>query len=360
MPASPRRTPDHSEVLDHLLLGDAPRGRTSLAGRVEAGELVRIRRGCHVDADYLMAFPESWQRAEVVMVARIVGCARAWPRSTVVAGSSALLNGLPRARPYQDVHLVAPPSSCRGSRIRHLQAVEVRGRRIAPPGRLVIHPGGIEMGLAATVVDGVRALDVTGSVVSVVVRSPDEEGFVTACEGLRRLSRFDRRTPELSRLREATVRGLLLDRLDALPTGTRNLRRARWVVRRADAACDSVAEERLLHILRSAGVRGLRTQYLVVHPSGRYYLDIGIPGLLLDIEFDGARKYVEYSESVERALFEQRVRQHELEQLGWIVVRFAWPDLDSPVGVVRTIRGALRRHGRDLDIDPAMSFAAVA
>jgi len=358
MPPRLSRPPDHDEILGHLILtreGARPR---ALGRQVASGALVRIRPGCHLDADFLMSQPASWQRAEVIMVARILASSRAWSDSVAIGSSAALLHGLPRVWSYPDVHLEIPRATGHGQRPRVLPAVEVAGRLIAPPCRVHLHHAGHVRHMLAVDVRGTRVLAMEDAVLSTLLLDASEAGFVTACEGLRRMSGFTRRALDRSRLREARARQRLCDRLDALPARTRNRERARRLLERADAACDSVAEERLLFLLQSAGVQGLRTQHLVAHPTGKFYLDIGIPGLLLDIEFDGTAKYGNNPEIEQMVLDEQHQRAEALEAMGWVIVRFRWRELSDPAAVLHKIRAALRERGADLTIDPARALLA--
>lgn len=186
---------------------------------------------------------------------------------------------------------------------------------------------------------GVSVMDMESAVVSAALLNPDRLGFVAACEGLRVLSRFSRRHMDASHAREERVRQALLDTLAQTSPGSRNRRKAEWLLQHADGACESVAEQLLLFILRRGNVSGLRTQHQVAHALGNSSLDIAIPQRMLCLEFDGRIKY--RGPDWDSVRFDEALREQALRELGWIIIRFAWRDLSRPESVLARVRGAM-------------------
>ena len=103
-------------------------------------------------------------------------------------------------------------------------------------------------------------------------------------------------------------------------------------------------ERILLWILTAAGVEDFETQ-MVVECSGRvFYVDFGIPGLMIVIEFDGKTKYGVEVQEVLESLSRRDARQKLIEAEGFTVVRFEYGELRDPEGVIRELR--LRAGGR--------------
>ncbi|MFZ1381784.1 MAG: DUF559 domain-containing protein [Scrofimicrobium sp.] len=305
------------EVFEHVLFSaDIPH----LSKRMG---LVKIRQGCYVETDYLLSLKKPWDRERAVALARIVAYSRARKGTTAVGIAAGLLHGMNSSESIKTIDL-AVPGPGRGHR-ETLPPIVVGTESAAPACDLALHPAGQTAGMSKQKMFGVQVLSLEHTIISAVLLNPDESGFVTACEGMRMLGRFSRPSLDISRAREARVRKALLQKLEQTNPGSRNRRRAAWLLECADGACDSVAEELLLYHLCAGGLDGVRTQYLVAHPMGKYYLDFAVPELMLGIEFDGRMKY----QGPERDLvmLDQMERESELRRLGWRIVRFTWSDL---------------------------------
>ncbi|MFJ3958924.1 hypothetical protein [Arthrobacter sp. NPDC090010] len=129
----------------------------------------------------------------------------------------------------------------------------------------------------------------------------------------------------------------MLERL----TGHRGVVNARMVVDFADQRSQSVAESRSRLLFHLESLTAPVPQMAVMTPLGWRYLDFAWPDSMLAVEFDGEVKYFG-EKPTERALYEERLRERHLMELGWRFVRLSWADLDDPGGVRRRIKAALR------------------
>lgn len=337
----------HEEMLRHFRFSADVRSRTTLSRQAARGELAQIRRGCYVESEYLRSRDTTWEVAEVVMLARIVASARACPGSVAVGTSAALLHALSRFEPSDSVTL-ARSGRTHAPRRSILPAVVVGDDRFAPQGNLVVHHlSPVVIGTPEKILE-TQTASLDGTILSTALLSGRESGFVVACGGLARAGAFSRTEMDQSRLNERRVRSRLLRTLDQLPRRSRGISTAKWLLGAADAACESVGEQRLLYILRCAEVRGMKTQHLVAHRKGKYYLDMALPELMLGIEFDGQAKYGRTAEERLEAKSRELQREANLRAMGWEIVRFRWRDLDEPRNVLERVRMKLAKHRRVL------------
>lgn len=126
--------------------------------------------------------------------------------------------------------------------------------------------------------------------------------------------------------------------------GDRGVRRARDVLALTDARAESAGESVLRYAIITAGIPAPDLQIPVHTRLGRFRVDLGWPEVRLAVEFDGRAKYGAAPESVMQALVAEKRRQEAIEDEGWQVLRFMWPDLAHPEDIAARIRRALR-HG---------------
>jgi very-short-patch-repair endonuclease len=108
----------------------------------------------------------------------------------------------------------------------------------------------------------------------------------------------------------------------------------RMLVAAADRSA-SVAERRLVRMLRDAGCRG----WVCALPASGYLVDVAFPAARVGIEVDGWAWHMDAA----RALADKR-RQNALVRAGWTVLRYTWHDLvDRPHGVLAEIAHAVAR-----------------
>ena len=335
--------PTAEEVRSHMRFSSEERV-LNLSGRVRSGELVVVRRGAHLEGDYLGQFTLRWEFSEVVGLARAIAVLHdGWAAATGV--TAAMLHGIPRLREGGDVHVWSPQRS--GGQNPVLPPVVLPGTASVGPCRVVRHGGG-SGDVAPVEREGIRVLPLDVVVLSCCSTMPAPEAFVVACGALRSMSGYDKHRDVGGRLAEEAVRAGMLERISDLPSRARCRQVAREIVTAADAGCESVAEALLLWILRSHGVDAVVTQHRVTDGRHVFFIDLCIPGLMLAIEFDGRAKYGDDRNSVLDSFDHRDDRQKVLERMGYTVVRFRWNELADPEAVIAEIRTRLAHAGRDL------------
>ena len=132
----------------------------------------------------------------------------------------------------------------------------------------------------------------------------------------------------------------MFERLKGM-VGYRGVINARQVVELADPRSESVAESRARLLFHQENIPAPVPQWKVMTPLGQRYLDFAWPEEMVAAEFDGMVKYFG-GKPTDRALYEERLRERHLMELGWRFVRLTWSDLDRPGEVRRRITAALR------------------
>lgn len=311
--------------------------------RVTTGELFRIRPGVYLDREALDDLASPWELAETVALARLFSLVHNGPW-LAFGESAAMFHGLPRVTAPRDIHVLAPEPV--GGRIMGFDPVATPEGALVPAARVVRHhmPSLCD---PATFKGSASCVDLPTALVSMALTSPAPSAFVTTCLGLHTLAGGGPARDPSVRAAQESARARLLELLESVPPRVRGRGRAHAVIIHADGGCESVGEAALLWILLVAGVVGVRTQVPVSHPEGTYYIDIGIPGVLLALEFDGRAKYFDGSRGWHQRLAEKE-RQRYLESQGYVVLRYTWNDLASPSVILAEIERRLRQMGREL------------
>lgn len=118
--------------------------------------------------------------------------------------------------------------------------------------------------------------------------------------------------------------------------GVVNLRRA---LELGDPRSESMGETRTRFLLWFENIAMPVSQFPVMTDRGLRRLDFAWPDLKVALEFDGRVKYFG-SVPTDEAVFDERVRERRLMEVGWIFVRLDWKDLEDPAGVKRRIHAA--------------------
>ena len=130
------------------------------------------------------------------------------------------------------------------------------------------------------------------------------------------------------RRRAEEIRAELLARLERAGH-VRGYRRAHAVLKTIDPGCANPAEAALLWLVRSTCPFAVKTQVHIGVSGRHYYIDILIEDLHLIIEFDGVAKLGESRVEFEQAKREWVLRDQNLRDAGWQVIRVSWPDYDD-------------------------------
>ncbi len=283
-----------------------------LARAVRRRELLPLERGA-----YLAQPPtDEDQRHRARVAATVAG--RRVP-GTVSHASAALLHGLPLWQVvHQRVHVIRrPPAAGSGSTRVHLHVAQLPVQEV-------------------TEVGGIEATNVTRTVVDVARSVPFESGVVTADAALAR------------GLTERAGLMACLASMGPVPGS----RRAARVLAFADGRSESVGESRsrvLFHRLALPSP-GLQVRIVRRRDGGLVgrcdfgWEDHGTVG-----EFDGRVKYGRLlgpGQTAGDGVYAEKLREDELRDGGWQVVRWTWQELDRPALIGDRLRRAFARGRR--------------
>ena len=132
-------------------------------------------------------------------------------------------------------------------------------------------------------------------------------------------------------------RGDIERRLRLQSGRTGNVRLREILEQTADGA--AARSERILHrLLRQGGITGWRANVTIRFANGsKVVVDVGIRALKIAIEVDGMAYHV-----TPDRFQADRTKQNRLCQLGWIVLRFTWADLNErPDYVIDVLHSAI-------------------
>lgn len=137
----------------------------------------------------------------------------------------------------------------------------------------------------------------------------------------------------------------LRSRLRALSQVT-GIERVRRTLALADGRAESPGETRTRLIAVQAGIE-VDPQFVVRDEHGRFIarVDMKPRGYKVAIEFDGRAKYSMTSD-VEQAHWDEKQRFDALNDVGFVIVRVSWSQLDEPAPIVARIRAAMGRARR--------------
>lgn len=324
-------------IRSSLVVPDSHAAKDRIHRRTQKGELIRLLAGIYIPSARLAGLNLS-ERRTAVFIARMCALSLRYPDYVISGGAAAYLLGLPTDDQIERLTLYAPSRECPHqihfpvitidenerfsavtttvSRPRsQVPSIQYLGFRIATPTRVVV--------------DCARLLD-------------DRHGFPIACAGLARACQFDRFRQVESRARQEEARGEFHEALADTPLNTVGRERARWMIDRADAGCESPGESLVLLALLRAGIDGITTQEEVQVAGHTYFVDIALPNLKIAIEFDGRIKYGDTVDEVHESIEAEQRRQRNLERAGWTVIRIRWSDLRVIDEVVAQVLAAIR------------------
>lgn len=192
------------------------------------------------------------------------------------------------------------------------------------------HVGGVLPDHVVLRDDGLLVSSPHRTLLEVATASPLEQALVTADAGL-----------HSGQVRHAELRALV-DACRSWP-GARN---AGTVVSLADGRSESVGETRARLAMRDLG---FPTPELQVEICDRYGTLVGRVDFLFPeqntiVEFDGKVKYDgTYVAPSAEILYEEKLREDGLRELGYEVVRITWADLENPARIAALVRRAFER-----------------
>jgi hypothetical protein len=145
-------------------------------------------------------------------------------------------------------------------------------------------------------------------------------------------SQFSTFSQDECRQRAEEIRTDLLARLNRAGQ-VRGYRRARSILSAIDPGCANAAEAALLWIVRSICPFTVHTQVHIGVHGYHYYVDLLIEDLHIIIEFDGVTKLGETRDEFEQAKRNWVMRDQNLRDAGWQVIRISWPDYNDWEGL---------------------------
>jgi very-short-patch-repair endonuclease len=271
----------------------------TLRGWRRTGDVVRVRRDAYV-------LGEAWAGAgpEERLALRTRAVLATRPGDVASHQSALALHRLP----LHGVDLTTVDALTEATRVRLASGLRT-------------HPG--VDAVAHVVVDGYRCVPVAVAISQLVLRS----GLVAALVPLDAALHHGR--TDLDAVAAA---------LAATGASARRRDRAARVLTRADARAESPGETLTRTALVDAGL-AVRSQVDVHDSSGRL---VGRVDLLVGdrvvVEFDGALKYA--GAEGRDALVREKRREDALRELGHVVIRVVWADLERPDLLVRRVRRA--------------------
>ena len=278
------------------------------------GDLVSVRRGAYARDRPEDQTPEQAHRRLILATVPLLDAG-----AVVSHASAAVLHGLPTwSSAFDRVHLTRDRSG--------------GGRR-----RPVVHVHGAPLRAAdLAVVDGIAVTSLGRTVLDLARTVPMDQAVAAGDWAL-----------AVGLSRQELDRGLVS--MEHWP----GVRRARRVVgfldQRSESAGESVSRLRMVQ----DGLPLPELQREIFGPDGRLVarVDFCWDEQKTIGEFDGKIKYGQLlnpGQSIEQVVFEEKVREDALRDLGWQVVRWLWRDLYRP-GVLRDrVLRAFARSGGDL------------
>lgn len=282
------------------LIGATTGGYARLARQVQAGELVRLRRGV-VAENTALTPTETLRRA-------IEASAPFLRRGTWFSHrSAALIHGLPAVIHAGDLVEVVRTFGGHGNTSRHLRA---RAATLVPG--------------EATWVDGLPVTSLTRTVLDLVRMLPFTEAVMIADSALR-----------LGADRNELLAGV---------GDGRGCRKAERALLFADPASESPAESESRARIALAGLPVPEIQAVIRTPSGRFIARADFLWRAKKVigEYDGEGKYTgEYGTAPLDVVQQEKERQAALEAEGYLVLRWGKKVLRQPGELERRVRRAL-------------------
>lgn len=278
-------------------------GRRDVERAVGAGDVVRVRRNALVEGS-LWTESKPWERHELRALA-VAGALGSTPPLVLTHHSALAVRGI-------EVHGV-------DDRVHVARIGQGRGRTDAG---LASHRP-LAVALTSKHLDVLTVLPAVACV-QVAALFGAEAGLVSADDALHR--------------------GLLTPQ--DLQAAMASLRPQRWsrepasMVALTDDRAESAAESRTRWALKTLGFRMPEPQVEILDERGEFVarVDFLYADIKLVIEVDGRLKY-----DTPQALWDEKLREDRLRELGYTIVRLTWADLDDPQVVQdKVLRGATR------------------
>lgn len=144
-------------------------------------------------------------------------------------------------------------------------------------------------------------------------------------------------------LRNGIPRDVLAQEARALDKH-RGIRIFRAALDFARGESESAGESLTRDLIAVCNIAAPQLQFQLATRHGNYRADFAWPEYKVVLEFDGEGKYFNYRPTQE-VLRNERIRENELIELGWTVIRIGWKDLFNEHRFKTRLTAALRKGG---------------
>lgn len=273
---------------------------------IDAGKILRVRRGCYVPAQAWNQLASEQQGLLSIVIHHHASLPYASGTLVYSHTSAARLHGLRLWKADERIHLTQPFKASRGGNA----ADVVPHTAQLQPGTVTEKYGLPVSTLEQTVVDCSRTLRYESALIvaeHALLLGANRQVMLSAAHELR---------------------------------GHKNVGNTRLVLESASALSESAGETRTLDFLRRMRIPLPIQQVEVRTQHGLHRLDFAWEECKLALEFDGKTKYFDYGPTDE-AIFQERRREKALMADGWTIVRIEWSDLAKEAALKRRILTAL-------------------
>lgn len=280
-----------------------------IASGVQAGDLVRLRRGCYIRGS-TWAAQKPWVRSRQLIAAHAHGTLTTSGGGFVYSHTSAArLHGLFLWGVDDLVHISQESAPSRTS----------HGRDVMP------HTRALAAGDIAFV-DGLTCTGMERTVVDCCLMLNYRQSLVLMDHALRKGADAEK-----------------IGRMSASLAGRNGVLALRRALENADARSESPGETLTRELIHRLRIEPPELQVPVWSAGGRYRLDFAWRKKKVALEFDGKVKYFDF-EPTDEAIYKERQREKALAEEGWTFIRIKWQDLfqehDFKMRVLRALRAA--------------------
>ncbi|MHA7304028.1 type IV toxin-antitoxin system AbiEi family antitoxin domain-containing protein [Arthrobacter sp. TMN-49] len=314
VPAAPlglqTRLPPGEHAWRSRQLNDAGLNAGSIRALVGAGILHKARRGCYVRASYWNALDPADQARTLVFLHAHAAVASERAYSVYSHVSAARLHQLPLWNADSFIHVTR---TAKNSTVQRASDVKVHCRPLPAD--------------QCTIVDGLLATTVLRTTVDCALTMSYKQALILMDHALHT------GVPRSALEREARA----LDK-------HRGIRIFRAALAFATGDSESAGETLTRDLLSVCNIEPAQLQFKLTTRHGDYRADFAWPGYKVILEFDGEGKYFNYRPTQE-VLRAERIRENELIELGWTVIRIGWKDLFNEHLFKSRLLSALRKGG---------------
>jgi len=290
--------------------------RDQLYQRAKRGEVIRVLRGCYVEANYWSSLGEGSRHRAKAHLAQLA------------FGDDLVFSHLTAAALWRLPILGRWPN--------RVEVAGMPGRASHRSATLARHAFGIQE--AHERAEGLRLTPLAVTVAQVAAAHPFANGVVVADAALRRA------THPVAGLVSTVTPADLVTSAAAIPRNRGGVR-ALSVAEFADGRADRPGESMSRVSIRAAGLAMPQLQTALYGATGlRYFGDFYWPSLRLIGEFDGKAKYSDpvflHGRTPEQALLDEKSREDDLRAAGYRFCRWGWDVALSPIRLGALLRNA--------------------